>query len=299
MTTEILQLSKMRTFLLWAFVIVWFSEMTLWGVRPLAEVWTLFWQQLPPDDAQLTSALYITHALEATAKGALGVLAVFAIRSRNPTVRIALFIPMALVPPLNLMFQFRAQGFPLGPTTVGTTFTIILWGSFFLFKDRADASSKESVILHQSTRSRLEIFQAIWLGVNAIILTVAASLFLFAPATGLRAIFPCMSASLEVAGEIQGLIHSLMAVGTHVMAISIAVWIATAFASSNPTIRQAAIAASTLLTFLIVILPLREIALELGRTCATSSLLIFAIPLFIAWMVYQLVLYRSNITQSA
>jgi hypothetical protein len=285
-------LSKMRTFLLWALAVVWFSEMTLWGVRPLAEVWTRFWQQLPPADPQLTSALYITHALEAAAKGALGVLAVFALRSRTPSVRSALFVPMALVPPLNLAFQFRAQGFPLGPTTVGTVLSAILWGSFFLFKDPSDQPSGPSA------PSRWESFQSLWLGANATLLTLAASLFLFAPDTGLRSIFPCLSGSLDASrGVPPGLTHSLMAVGTHVLAVSIATWIATAASRRHPIVRKAAIAASTLQAGLLCVLPLRRIALDLGRACAASSLLIYAVPLLAAWVVYAVVSYRVTMTQ--
>jgi len=292
MNTTTPPLSKVRTFLLWAFVVVWFSEMTLWGVRPLAEVWTLFWQQLPPDDPQLAAALYITHALEATAKGALGVLAVFALRSRNPSVRTALFVPMALVPPLNLAFQFRAQGFPLGPTTVGTVFSLILWGSFLFFKDRAGDSPRASGV---SAPLRWQSFQTIWLGANATLLTAAAALFLFAPESGLRAIFPCLSATLDASrGAPPGLTHSLMAVGTHVLAVSIAIWIATACARCNPTARRAAMAASTLLTGLIVLLPLRQIALDLGRSCAAASLLLYAVPLFAAWLIYATTSYRAD-----
>lgn len=277
-------LSKMRTFLLCAFVVVWFSEMILWGVRPLAESWTLFWQQLPPDDPQLASALFITHALEATVKGALGVLAVYALRSRDPAVRLALFVPMALVPPLNLAFQFRAQGFPAGPTTVGTVFSLILWGSFLLFRDRTGEQAKAP---GQPETSRWQTFQTIWLVANATFLTAAAALFLFTPDAGLRAIFPCLTASLDGShGVPPGLTHGLMAVGTHVLAVSIAVWIAIGYTQSNPTARQAVIAASLLLTGLIVVLPFREILQDLGQSCARSSLLLYAVPWFTAWVMY-------------
>jgi hypothetical protein len=291
------RLSRMRTFLLWALAIVWFSEMTLWAVRPLAEVWTRFWQQLPPDDPQLATALYITHALEAAAKGALGVLAVFALRSGKPSVRGALFVPMALVPPLNLAFQFRAQGFPPGPTTVGTVLSCILWGSFFLFKERADQVPAATDRPGIAAPSQRESFQFAWLGANATILTLAASLFLFAPDAGLRAIFPCLAGWLDASrGVPPGLTHGLMAVGTHVLAVSIALWIATASVRRRPTVRRAGIAASTVLAGLVCVLPLRQIAVDLGRACAVSSLLIYALPLFAAWVLYAAVWYRGTMT---
>jgi hypothetical protein len=65
----------------------------------------------PPDNPQLTDALYITHAFEAPLKAALLVLALFGLLSRNPAARTALFVSMSLVPPINIAFHFRAQGF--------------------------------------------------------------------------------------------------------------------------------------------------------------------------------------------
>jgi hypothetical protein len=297
MTSTVPQLSRMRTFLLWALAIVWFSEMALWAVRPLAETWTRFWQQLPPDDPRLTTALYITHALEASAKGALGVLAVFALRSGSPSVRTALFVPMALVPPLNLAFQFRAQGFPLGPTAVGTTLSLILWGSFFFFKDSADQPPAAADPAGRSAPWRWESFQAVWLGATAAVLTLAAALFLFAPDRGLRSIFPCLAQSLDASrGVSAGLTTSLMAVGTHVLAVSIAIWIAAASVRRRPTVRQAGIVSSTLLAALVCVLPLRQIALDLGRVCALSSLLVYAILLFAAWVIYAAASYLVRMT---
>jgi len=291
MNTATRQLSKVRSFLLWAFVVVWFSEMILWGVRPLAESWTIFWQQLPPDDPQLASALYITHALEATVKGALGVLAVYALRSRYPAVRTALFVPMALVPPLNLAFQFRAQGFPVGPTTVGTVFSLILWGSFLFFRDRTAEPVKPT---GQASSSRWQTFEPIWLVANAALLTAAAGLFLFAPEAGLRAIFPCLAASLNNSSGIPpGLTHGLMAVGTHVLAVSIAVWISIGYEPSNPTTRKAAMAASPLLIGLIVVLPWRQIMQDFGQSCAVSSVLVYALPWFAAWVIYGVIKLKS------
>jgi len=289
-----MRLSNVRTFLLWALAIVWFTEMALWGVRPLAEVWTRFWQQLPPEDSRLTAALYITHAFEAAAKGALGVLAVFALRSNSPSVRSALFVPMALVPPLNLAFQFRMQGFPVGPTTVGTVLSTILWGSFFLFKDGQETGPAVTERVDWSARSRWDSFQGAWFGANAAILTIVASLFLLAPETGLRSTFPCLSGLLDSSRPVpSGLTSSLMAVGTHLMAVSIATWIAASSSRGDSTVRQAVAAASAVQAGVLCVLPLREMAVELGPGCARSSLITYAIPLFVSWALYATLAHRA------
>lgn len=289
------RLSRWRTFLLWALAVVWFSEMTLWGVRPLAEWWTRFWQQLPPNDPQLTSALYIIHALEATAKGALGVLAVFALRSRRPSVRTALFVPMALVPPLNLIFQFRAQGFPAGPTTVGTVLSAILWISFFLLKDGAETPPAVESRRHP-TPSRWASIQPIWLGANGAFLALGALLFLFAPDSGVRSIFPCLSRSLDASAAVPpGLRHSLMAVGTHLSAVVIATGIATAYSRRLPTVRHAVTAAGIVLAGLMCLLPLLQIGMDFGWPCATSSLLVYAVALLASWLTYGAVAYRVSL----
>jgi len=289
------QLSKMRTFLLWALAVVWFSEMTMWGVRPLAEWWTVFWQQLAPDDPRLATALFLTHALEAAAKGALGVLAVFALRSGSPSVRTALFVPMALVPPLNLTFQFRAQGYPVGPTAVGAVLSAILWGSFLLFKD-SPAPPPEAVQRSDPKASgRWPSALRAWLGVTGAVVTVAATLFLFRPDTGLRMVFPCLSTSLAFPGGVPpGLTHGVMAVGTHLTAVSIAMWIATAAAPIDPTLRRAAATAGALLFALMIILPLRGIVVDFGRACASSSILILSIPLLAGWTICALVSYGAR-----
>jgi len=293
MNAAALPLSKVRSFLLWAFVVVWFSEMVLWGVRPLAENWTIFWQQLAPEDPQLASALFITHELEATVKGALGVLAVYAVRSTSPAVRLALFVPMALVPPLNLAFQFRAQGFPAGPTTVGTVLSLILWGSFLFFRDRTTNPARPT---QRANVFPWPLFETVWLIANAVLLTATAGLFLFAPEAGLRAIFPCLVASLAGASGVPpGLTHGLMAVGTHLLAVSVAIWIAVGYSRSNPTTRRAVMTAGALLASLIVILPLRQIMQDFGQACAGSSLLVYALPWLLAWAIYGGVRYRVKV----
>lgn len=290
------RLSRARTFILWALAIVWFTEMSLWGLRPLSETWTRFWGILTPNDPQLAMGLYLTHAFEAAAKGALGVLAVYALRSRTPFVRSALFMPMALVPPLNVAFQFRAQGFPMGPTLVGATLSVILWETYFLFKDRAEPSqmTKVPARLHLSVS---DLLRYVWLATNAILLTIASAIFLFAPDTGLRHAFPCLSGLLDAAGTVpSSLTLAGMAVGAHLTAVATATWIATVYSRTNATVRQA-VAVANIVFALLCMLPLLQLAREAGRGCATSSLLIYSIPLLAGWIVYAALSYRTRLAE--
>ena len=140
------QLSKVRTFLFGALAFVWFAEMVQWGFLASTGGWQNIWKDIAP---QLTTALLITHAIRAAAKGALGVMAVFGLRSKSPTVRTALFISMSLVPPLNIIFPHRADGFPLGTTAVAAVFSAILWISFFLFKEPVQ-QSRDSIQISPS-----------------------------------------------------------------------------------------------------------------------------------------------------
>ena len=137
-------LSRVRTFLFGGLALVWFGEMLFTGVRPLAETWTRFWKMYAPDNPQLATALYITHAFEAPLKAGLLILALFGLVSGNPSVRTPLFVSMSLVPPINIAFHFRAQGFPLVSMTIATTLSAILWGSFLLTSEPGDPSPPRS-----------------------------------------------------------------------------------------------------------------------------------------------------------
>jgi hypothetical protein len=106
------QLSRVRTFLFGALAVVWFGEMLFTGVPSFAETWTRFWKMYAPDNPQLATALYITHAFEAPLKAALLVLALFGLLSANPTTRTALFVSMSLVPPINIASTSGRKGFP-------------------------------------------------------------------------------------------------------------------------------------------------------------------------------------------
>jgi hypothetical protein len=285
------QLSRMRTLLFGVFAFVWFSEMVLWGFQPLAEVWTTVSNMIPPENLQLATALYITHAVRAAAKGALGVLAVYGLRSKHPAARTALFVSMALVPPLNLAFLFRAQDFPLRLTAVAIVFTIIPWGSFFLFREstrQPEQGGKSGS--GQRPPARWEIFQYLWFAVNAAGLTLIAILLLFGPRTALNFTFPCLSSLPTTYNEgLASLIFSNISNGTHLLALATATWIAAVYCRRYLPLRQAVTLASTLHAGLLCLLPLRQIILEVGGNCATSSILVLSVPLLIGWVLYGIV----------
>lgn len=285
------RLSRARTVVLWGLAVVWFAEMMLSGVRPLTEKWTQFWEYLAPDDPRL----YLTYAVLAAAKAALGVLALYALRSRSPFVRSALFIPMALVPPLNVAFPFQAQGFLLRPTLIGATLSVILWQTFFLFRDDATPSSRMPSTAAGSRLTRWQAANYAWFAVNATILTFAAALFLFAPEVGVRLAFPCLSGSGDTYPP--GLALLGMVVGTHLTAVATATWIGTVFSRSNATVRLAVATSSTTHTALLCTLPLAQLAREAGTRCATSSLLIYSIPLLLGWLTYGALANRTRLAR--
>jgi len=278
------QLSRIRTFLFWALAIVWFSEAALWGLQSFSEIWTKVWNMIPPENPQLAAALSMTHAVEAPLKAALGVLAVFALRSRNSSVRTPLFISMALVPPLNMAFQFRAQGFPPGSVMVASVFSIILWGSFLLFRE-VDQESAGSMV--EMPSSRWEGFRNAWFSFNSAVLSCMAIFFLFWPGTALDAILPYLSGLPNIReGELSSLTISNLGVGSHLAALAVVSWIGTLTGRRNPSLRQAIALASTFSAGLMCILPLLRITLEIGGRYAAASLLMIFVPLFAGWLVY-------------
>ena len=280
------QISKVRTFLFGALAFFWFAEMVQWGFLASTGGWQDIWKDIAP---QLAIALLITHAIRAAAKGALGVMAIFGLRSKNPAARTALFISMSLVPPLNIIFPCRADGFPLGTTAVAAIFSVILWTSFFLFKEPVQ-QSRDSV---QLPPSRSEIVQYVWFAVNATVLTLMALLFLSAPRTALDFIFPSLSGLFHAYETgLSSMTSSNLSSGTHLLALAIASWIATVYGRSNPALRQAMIAASTVHAGLICLLPLRRVVFEIGGSSATSSILVAFAPLFVGWLFYAALSYK-------
>jgi hypothetical protein len=257
------------------------------GLPSLSEVWTGLWQVARPETAQLTSALSVTWAVSAPAKGALFVLAVCALLSKTPFTRAALYGSMALVPPLNIAFPFRQQGFLLGPVTVATVLSIILWGSFLLIRESApQPATGESRSSHAVGSSRWDTIRLLWLAANSTALTLLAALFLFGGRTALGLLLPCLSASFAAdGGGVPSLVHTTMASGTHVLALATASWFATANARSHPDLGWLIMLASTVHAGLFMLFPIRQIVQAFGTECASGSLLIVSVPLFAAWVI--------------
>ena len=285
------RLNRVRTVVLWGLAIVWFVEMALSAGRPLTEKWTQLWGYFAPDDPRLT----LTYAILAAAKGALGVLAVYALRSRSPLVRSALFIPMALVPPLNVVFPFQAQGFLLRPTLIGATLSVILWQTFFLMKDDVVSSNATTSTVGRPRLSGWQAAQYVWFTANAIILTLVAALFLVTPEDGVRLAFPCLSGSADTYPS--GLTLVGLVVGTHLTAVATATWLGTYYSRRNATIRQAVASANILHAILLCALPLAQLTLTAGRACATSSLLVYSIPVLGGWLAYLAFRHRITLTE--
>ena len=263
------QLRRVRTFLFGALAFVWFAEMAQWGFLASTGGWQNIWKDIAP---QLITALLITHAIRAASKGALGVMAIFGMRSKSPTVRTALFISMSLVPPLNIIFPCRADGFPLGTTAVAAIFSVILWTSFW------------------------ETIQYLWFAVNSIILTLAALFFLSAPRAALDFIFPSLTGLLHTYETgLASMTSSNLSSGTHLLALAIASWIATVYGRSNLALRQAMTVASVVHAGLICLLPLRRVILEIGGSSATTSILISFAPLLVGWLFYATFSYRVEL----
>ena len=91
------KLSRVRTLLFGALAFVWLTEMVLWGV--FSRTWTYFWNMIPPADPQLATQRYLTHAVQAPAKAALGVLAVFGLLSNLSRPRLANHPRVSALPP--------------------------------------------------------------------------------------------------------------------------------------------------------------------------------------------------------
>jgi len=277
-------LSRVRSVLFVGLAVVWFSEMFLSGVESLARGWTALWQVPLPVNPKAATALFISSASIAPSKGALFVMAVFGLTSRSVSVRTALFLSMALVPPLNIAFPFRYQGFLLGPVTVATVLSTILWGSFFLFRERVSPSEQqETGGSERRAPSRWRVGRTVWLATYSSILTIMASLLLLAPETASRLMLPCLPRAVP------GLIQGYMTSGTHLLAVAIACWVATVNCHRNPALRKAVTAAAAAHAGLFLVFPLRQVAQAFGTGCATSSIMFIFVPLFVVWVVYVIV----------
>ena len=282
------QLSKVRTFLFWCLALVWFSEMLFLGVPFFNRVWIELWHVAPPLDSELAAASFLTGMVGAPVKGAFFVMAVWGIRSTNPSTRTALFVSMSLVPPFNVVMPFRYQGFVLGPVLVGSILSAILWLSFFLFKEpyrQPEQKAKESP--GQLPSSGWEVFQYILFAITSIAITVLAFLFLFFPKTALALSFPCMPDLLNSSqADLSGMIYHSMASGTHLLALSIGSWIATVNCRRNQSLRQAMTITTTVFVALFFIFPIRQMIAAFGMNCI-SLFILYAFALLLAsWLIY-------------
>jgi hypothetical protein len=274
------RLSRVRTFLFGGLALVWFGEMLFTGVPAFAETWTRFWKMYPPDNPDLTAALYITHAFEAPLKAGLLVLALFGLLSRNTSARTALFVSMSLVPPINIAFHFRAQGFPVSSMTIATVLSGILWVSFLLTSEPAQQVERSG------PTGAWDAVRLVWCALSAGVLTIFALLFLLAPDTVLHWEFPCLSDVFNAhQGELASLRVSTLAAGSHLTALATATWFATARSRRNRTLRQAITFASIAYAGLVCLLPLRQIVSHAGWHCWTSPVLISFVPLLVGWVV--------------
>jgi hypothetical protein len=284
------QLSKVRTFLFWCLAIVWFCEMLFLGVPFLNSVWIELWHVAPPPDSELATASLLTGMVGAPVKGAFFIMAVWGIRSTNPSTRTALFVAMSLVPPFNVAMPFRYQGFVLGPTLVGSILSVILWVSFIFFKEpyrQTEQKANESP--GRSHFSGWETFQYILFSITSIVITALAILFLFFPKTALALSFPCMPKLLDSSqADLPGMIYHSMASGTHLLALSIGSWIATANRRRNPSLRQAMTITIMVFTALFFIFPISQMIAAFGINCIPPFILYVFTVLLSGWLIYAI-----------
>jgi len=288
------QLSRVRTVLFGGMVLVWFSETLFLGFPSLNRVWSDLWQVVAPENDQLAMALHAVWATGAPSKAALFVMAVFGLLSKNRSARTALFISMALVPPLNIAFPFRQQGFLPGPMAVATTLSTILWVSFFVFREQ-DPQHERTQMRNRdhSPLSRWEIIRYVWFAVYSTVLTLLAALLLFRPGTALDLILPCLSSLPDLDNEaLSSLVHAGLASGTHMLAVSIGFWLGTFNCRHNPVLRNALTIAGIAHSGLFFVFPLSQIAQGFGAACATSSILVGFAPLLVGWLLYAVFSYR-------
>ncbi|HEU4937131.1 MAG TPA: hypothetical protein VFT39_11790 [Vicinamibacterales bacterium] len=145
----------------------------------------------------------------------------------------------------------------------------ILWVSFLLIREPAQQAEK-----CEATGPR-EIVRYGWFALSATVLTVLASLFLFAPNTVLYWEFPRLSNVFDAhQGELASLRVSMLAAGSGLTPLATATWVATAHSRRNRTPRQAITLARIAYAGLVCLLPLRQIVPHAGWNCSTSLVLI-------------------------
>ena len=106
-------------------------------------------------------------------------------------------------------------------------------------------------------------------------------------------ILPCLASSLDGAGDIGSAIHTGLAAGTHWLALSVGAWIATVNLRRIPTLRRVMTVALAVHALLVCVFPLRRIALELGTSCAASSIFSPYLLLSVAWVLFALISFGA------
>lgn len=290
------QLSRVRTVLFGGMVLVWFSETMFLGFPSLNRVWSDLWQVTAPENDRLAMALHAIWATGAPSKAALFVMAVFGLLTKNQRARTALFVSMALVPPLNIAFPFRQQGFLPGPMTVATTLSTILWVSFFVFREhvpRPDLTQARN--RDRSPLSRWEVFRYLWFAAYSTLLTLLAALLLFWPDKALDLVFPCLSSLPDLDNVARSsLVHTSLASGTHMLAVSIGFWLGTFNCRRNAVLRRTLTVAGIVHSGLFFVFPLSQIGQGFGAECARSSILVGFAPLLIGWLLFAAFSYRAE-----
>ena len=286
-------LSRVRTVLFCGLATVWVCETTFLGVAPLARVWSHLWQVPVPESQQLAATLFAAWAVGAPEKGALAVMAILALLSRNAFVRTALFVGMALVPPLNILFPFRVQGFLPGPMTVATVLSTLLWGGFFLFRE--PAAQPEQATSNGAPPTQRRTIELAWFTFYSVVVSLFAALYLFWPRTAFDLAFPCAASLVGPdKGALPGFINPTLGSGTHLAAVAIAFWIGTVNLRRSRTLQRALTIAGTVHAGLFLVFPLPQIARIYGVECAASSSLVAFVPLFVIWLVFAVWSLRAK-----
>jgi hypothetical protein len=234
----------------------------------------------PPENPTLAAALYTTHAFETPLKAGLLVLALFALRSGTPSVRTPLFVSMSLVPPINVAFHFRAQGFRLVPTTIGTTLSALLWGAFLRTSEPAEPAPPHPA-------GHPDVIGRAWFALSTGVMALLSLVHLLAPRTALRWEFPCLSNVFDIhPGELESLRVSTLAAGSHLTALATAGWFATARHPTSRPLRQAMAASMLSMTALMCGLRLRQVVQQGAWTCARSPIFLAFVVLLLGWAAY-------------
>lgn len=126
---------------------------------------------------------------------------------------------MSLVPPANIAFHFRAQGFPLSSMTIATILSSILWVSFLRIREPAQLTEPSKAT------ARWEIVRYAWFALSASVLTVLAVCAEHGPVLGVPLPVRCVRCASGRAWKPE---RQHAGCGSHLTALATATWFATA-----------------------------------------------------------------------